>query len=212
VDRDLTDHLRLNRYGNFLLTDALRPGPEVPIQPVEGYAIEVYRNREAKLRLPMLTASVSAERLFEVFTALLEPMGSRLHVVIESSHGRTSDDHVDFRREFIDSAVLLSHLCDFEDLLLNDGCTGIAVLHPRKPIEVQFDEHKVLTMYAPNLAPFRRVLKAHAVPQLPTLRVLSQAAHLHHTTDDYVEQFEQLANRLGVADFAGALSDEAMDW
>jgi hypothetical protein len=212
VDRNvLPDFLRTNRFGDFVLTDAIRPSNGTPVRPCEGYSVEVYRHREAKLRLPMLTATVSAERLFDVFTALVETLGSQVNVVIESSHGRSSDDHLDFRRERIDSMVLMSHLYEFEDLLLNDGCTGIAVLHPRKPVEIQFDEHKVLTMYAPNLKPFRRVMTEYHIPQLDEVPLLSKATHFHHTTDEYVDRFEQFANCLGVADFASVLSDDSMN-
>ena len=64
--------------------------------------------------------------------------------------------HVDLYREHIDLPVLKSILYDFEELLLNDGCTGIAVLNPHMPLEVQFDEHKLLIAYGHDLTPSRR--------------------------------------------------------
>ena len=57
---------------------------------------------------------------------------------------------MDLYREHIDMPVLKSTLYDFEDLLVNDGCTGIAVLNPGLPQEVQFDEHKLLIVYGSN--------------------------------------------------------------
>ena len=51
-------------------------------------------------------------------------------MVLETSHNREGRGHVDLYREHIDLPVLKSILCDYEDLLLNDGCTGIAVLNP----------------------------------------------------------------------------------
>ena len=56
------------------------------------------------------------------------PLGPRVHAVLETSHGRLGDRHIDLRRGDIDLPVLMSHFCDFEDLLLNDGCTGVAVV------------------------------------------------------------------------------------
>jgi hypothetical protein len=43
--------------------------------------------------------------------------------------------------------VLKSCFCDFEELLLNDGCTGCRHFYSG-PLEVQFDEHKLLVAYA----------------------------------------------------------------
>lgn len=195
----LARHLSVKQYGRFTLTEAVRPALEVPVRPREGYKVEVYRDRHHNVRMPMLCAAVSAERLFDVFLDLLKPLGETVHVVLESSH---ADDwnlgHTDRERRHVDTPVLASHFCDYEDLLLNDGCTGVAVLAAKRPIEVQFDEHKQFVIYAANMRPFQRILKAHGVKQRPMLRLMSEAEHLHHTTDEYAEQFEQLALRLGV--------------
>jgi hypothetical protein len=203
----LEAHLQVKRYGDFTLTDAVRPALEVPIRPREGYRLEVFRDQESRLRLPMIFASVSAEKLFDTFLALLEPLGDTLHVVLESSHGRKDGGHVDFRRNKIDAPVLASHFCDFEDLILNDGCTGIAVLSARGPMEVQFDEHKLFAVYAPKVGRFRRALKEMGVRRRRVLPMLCEAEHLHYSNDDYADQFEQLALRLGVADFESVPAD-----
>lgn len=205
----LATHLSTCRYGEFTLTDAVRPGPHVPVRPREGYRVEVFRDRRARVRLPMLSAAVSAERVFDTFLALLEPLGEVVHVVLESSHGADSDQHTDLRRDEIDLPVLASCLCDFEKLLTHDGCTGIAVVALDSPIEVQFDEHKLFHIYAPSLTPFRRVLHANGVRRRRMLPLLSEAEHLHHTTDAFAAEFRQLALRLGVGDFDRVFSDES---
>lgn len=203
----MATHLSVNSYGNFTLTDAIRPGVGVPVRPRQGYRIDVYRDRRAQLRLPMLSAAVSAERLFETFLALIEPLGEVVHVVLESSHG-TTDAHLDLRREHIDASVLASHFCDFEELLTHDGCTGVAVMAARRPVEVQFDEHKLLHVYAPNLKPFRKVLRDHGVRRRAVMPLISEAEHLHHTTGHFADDFRQLAMRVGVGDFDRVFSDE----
>lgn len=202
----LTKHLNVKTYGAFTLTDAVRPALEVPIRPRQGYRTEIYR--EGGLRLPTLAAAVSAEKLFDVFLDLLGPLGDTVHVVLESSHGESTDRHSDFRRNHIDAPVLASHFCEFEELLLNDGCTGVAVMSARRPMEVQFDEHKQLTVYAPDLRPFRRILRDHGVRRRLSLALLSEAEHLHHSTDEQDDQFQQLALRVGVADFDRVFSGE----
>jgi hypothetical protein len=204
----LADHLSISQYGNFHLTDAIRPGPLVPVRPREGYRVMVYRDRAANLRLPMLSAAVSSEKLFDLFLDLLAPLGEVVNVVLESSHGRDAEDHLDFRRTDIDLPVLLSHFCDNEDLLLNDGCTGVAVLSSGGPMEVQFDEHKLLHVYAPQLKPFRQIFKNYGVRHRVELPLISEGEHLHHTTDDYEDQFQRFCAQVGVADLESVLTDE----
>jgi hypothetical protein len=202
------DHLRVNRYGRFTLTDAIRPSPDVPVRPREGYRVEVFRDPDGRLRLPMLAAAVSAERLFDTFLALLEPLGEAVHVVLESSHGSATDRHRDYRRNHIDTPVLASHFCDHEDMLLNDGCTGVAVLSATRPVEVQFDEHKLLYVYAPSLKPFRRILRSLGLRRRDSLPLIAEAEHLHHSEVKYADEFRQLGYRLGVGDFDRVFSSE----
>jgi hypothetical protein len=204
----LASHLSVNSYGPFTLTDAIRPGASVPVRPRQGYRVEIFRDRQARLRLPMLSAAVSAEHLFDTFLALLEPLGEVVHVVLESSHGSGRDAHADLRRNHIDRPVLASHFCDFEELLTHDGCAGVAVMADRLPVEVQFDEHKLIHVYAPSLKPFRRILRERGVRRRKLLPLISEAEHLHHTTEEFAEEFRQLALRIGVGDFDRVLSDE----
>ena len=164
---------------------------------VEGYRLDTYRGRPG-LQIPALAAAVSRDRLFDVFLQLLEPLGEVVDVVLETSHGNAADRHRDLRRTHIDRPVLESYMCEFEDLLLNDGCTGVAVVATNRPMEVQFDEHKLLVCYARNLKPFRRILRTAGLDRRQDMRLISEAAHLHHTRPTDVRQFRDLALRLGV--------------
>src|SRR5205823_1151029 len=172
--------LRTDCYGTFRLTDAIRPAPEHFVVPVEGYRRETYRGRAGRgadatpLAIPTLAAAVSAERLFDTFLALLDPLGEVLDVVLETSHTSGGDRHRDLRRWSIDKPVLASYFCEFEDLLLNDGCTGVAVIATDGPMELQFDEHKQLVCYAHDLKPFLAVLREAGVPHVLDLRLISE--------------------------------------
>jgi len=204
----IATHLAQSRYGSFTLTDAVRPGLSVPIVPREGYRLELHRDEASGLCIPMLTAAVSRERLFDVFLDLLTPLSDVVDVVLETSHARRSDSHRDLRRTDIDKPVLASHFCDFESLLLDDGCTGVAVLSPRRRMEVQFDEHKLLIVYARNLTPFRRILRAYGIRRVKGIEFLPESEHMHSTTRAHAENFRNLCWRLGVADLDKVLSDD----
>jgi hypothetical protein len=188
----------VDRYGTFWLTDAIRPSPAVPVVPRQGYRIETYRDPKANFQVPVLAASVSREKLFETFLALLDPLGELVDVVLETSHDTTGSQHLDLFREAIDLPILKSHCCDYEDLLTNDGCTGVAVLSNEGPMEVQFDEHKLLVVYAGDVRPFAQMLEEMGVPRDDKLRLITEGEHLHSTDPAHRRQFEQMCFRLGV--------------
>ena len=194
----LDAHLRVGQYGSFNLTDAVRPSYGLEVIPREGYRRDVYRDPESGSTMPVLAASVSSERLFEVLMDLLTPLGDEVDIVMESSHESEPGAHSDLYREHIDTVILKSSLYDFEDLLLNDGCTGLAALNPNGPMEVQFDGHKLLFVYAQDLEPFEEVLKDFGLRRDDTLKFISEAEHLHSTDDVYRDQFEELQYRLGI--------------
>lgn len=195
---NMTEHLLQDRYGEFLLTDAVRPSLDRQVVPRQGYRIETYRDNKANFQVPVLAAAVSRENLFDVFLDLLDPLGDVVDVVLETSHERDGNRHLDLYREGIDLPVLKSHCCDYESLLLNDGCTGLAVLSTMGPMEVQFDEHKLLVVYAADLKPFAQVLDGYGIDRDDKLKLITEGEHLHSTDADRRDQFEQLCCRLGV--------------
>jgi len=198
--QQLADHLQVDRYGDFLLTDAVRPGLRVPVVPREGYRRDVFRDKRGGVQVPVLAASVSRERLFDVFLDLLAPLGDTVDVVLETSHENDGRAHRDLYREHIDLPVLMSHFCDYEDLLLNDGCAGTAVIANGAPMEVQFDEHKLLVVYARDLEPFERILRDAGIPRDDKLKLITEGEHLHSTDPRHVDAFEQLCCRLGIGE------------
>jgi len=166
--------------------------------PKQGYRHDVYQDEENGTHVPVLMAAASKEMLFSVFMDLLEPLGGELDVVLETSHHREGGGHRDLYREHIDAPVLLSTLWDFEELLLNDGCTGIAVLNPAIPQEVQFDEHKLLIAYGEPLSSFEDVLRTHRLPRQEDMKFITEAEHVHSSSDQLAQSFEQLKMRLGM--------------
>ncbi len=205
ISKSLSAHLRVDQYGSFRLTDAIRPSMDLQVVPRQGYRLDTYRDG-AGLRVPVLAAAVSRERLFDVFLALLEPLGSAVDVVLETSHASAGAGHRDLYREQIDRPVLESYFHEFEELLLNDGCTGVAVIATEEPMEVQFDEHKLLVVYAHNLQPFERILREAGVPRDDRLRLITEGEHLHTTDPRHVAAFEQFCYRLGVGEPAEHVS------
>jgi hypothetical protein len=197
-EEELETHLGVSRYGSFLLSDAVRPSYDLQVVPAQGYRHDCYRDEQSGSNVPVLMAAISSERLFDTFLDLVDPLGGVVDVVLETSHNRGQQGHTDLYREHIDVPVLKSILYEFEDLLVNDGCTGLAVLNPGVPQEVQFDEHKLLIVYGEQLDAFESVLGEHSVSHDEQIRFITEAEHVHSSSDTYARQFEELKMRLGM--------------
>jgi hypothetical protein len=198
----LAAHLRVDHYGEFWLTEAIRPALEGRVVPREGYRIGIYRDAKSGAKIPVLAAAVSRERLFDLFLDLLDPLGEMVDVVLETSHASEGAAHQDLYREQIDLPVLKSHFCEFEELLLHDGCAGAAVISNGEAMEVQFDEHKLLVVYAQNLKPFQQIMHHAGIPRDDSLKLITEGEHLHSTEPRYQQSFDQLCYRLGVGELA----------
>ncbi|MEX2113271.1 MAG: hypothetical protein WD845_08805 [Pirellulales bacterium] len=197
-DEELEAHLGVTRYGDFTLSGAVRPSYDLQVIPCQGFRHDVYRDEQSKSNVPVLMSAASREQLFETFLDILDPLGFEVDVVLETSHNRENNGHVDLYREHIDLPVLKSILYDFEDLLVNDGCTGIAVLNPSIPQEVQFDEHKLLIVYGHELAEYERIFGDHDVYCNDQMKFITEAEHVHSSNEGYFNQFEQLRQRLAI--------------
>lgn len=197
-EEELEAHLKIARYGGFELSDAVRPSYDLEVVPSAGYRHDSYRDEETRSTVPVLMAATSRERIMDSFIELLNPLGEVVDVVLETSHGRGVPGHSDLYREHIDMPILQSTLWDFEDLLVNDGCTGIAVLNPSIPQEVQLDEHKLLIVYGNDLRAYERILADCGVPCRDEMKFITEAEHVHSTNDQFIEQFEELKMQLGM--------------
>ncbi len=195
---ELEAHLGVSRYGDFELSDAVRPSYNLEVVPSAGFRHDVYHDDENKSQVPVLMAAVTRSRVMETFMSLIENLGETVDVVLESSHTKSSRGHTDLYREHIDMPILQSILWDFEELLVNDGCTGIAVLNPHVPQEVQLDEHKLLIVYGKDLRKYELVMVDSHVPCREEMRFITEAEHVHSTCERYVEEFDELRIRLGM--------------
>ena len=179
--------------------------------PSQGYRHDYYRDEQSRTERARADGIGLPRELFETFMDLLDPLGFTVDVVLETSHSQHNKGHTDLYREHIDLPVLKSILWEYEDLLLNNGCTGLAVLNPGVPQEIQFDEHKLLIVYGENLREFEDVLGQHPIGCDEQLRFLTEAEHVHSSSDAYARLFEELRTRLGMdGEFAG--QREADNW
>lgn len=199
-ENQLEEHLAIARYGSFRLTEAVRPSYDLQVVPSAGWRHDAYTDDEARIKVPVIIAAQTREKLFELFIDLLSPLGDEVDVVLETSHQSAGKKHKDMHRENIDLPILKSILYDYEDMLMNDGCTGIAVLNPSIPLEVQFDEHKLLVLYGHELEAFEEILEDHRLSASDTIRFITEGEHVHSSNVEYGDLFSEMKYRIGVDD------------
>jgi hypothetical protein len=197
---ELEKHLRISRYGSFTLTNAVRPSYNLEVVPSAGYRHDTFQDKQTGAQIPVLIAAQTSESIMDLFIDLIDQLGDEVDVVLESSHRQSAGEHVDMYRESIELPILKSTLYDYEDLIKNDGCTGIAVLNPRIPLEVQFDEHKLLVMYGQDIEIFESVLQAHGLDQRDEIRFITEAEHVHSSSEEYFAHLSEIRYHLGMED------------
>ena len=197
-EEELETHLAVSRYGDFHLTAAVRAAYDLQVVPCQGFRHDCYRDEESRSTVPVLMGTVSKESVFETFLELLDPLGMVVDVVLETSHSHERQGHQDLYREHIDVPVLKSILYEYEELLLNDGCTGIAVLNPGIPQEIQFDEHKLLIVYGESLSEYEQIFQEHRCLCDEQIKFITEAEHVHSSSDQFARAFEELKMRLGM--------------
>ncbi len=197
-ESELAAHLEVDTYDSFQLTEAVRPAMDLKIKPSQGYRHDVYVDEDSSSKVPVIMAAASKQHLFPLFMQLIQRLGPVVDVVLETSHDQQNSGHIDLYRDHIDMPVLTSILWDYEDLLTNDGCTGIAVLNPNTPQEVQFDEHKLLIMYGSPLEQFEHILEINGVHDKQDIRFITEAEHVHSSSEPFAQAFHELRTDLGL--------------
>jgi hypothetical protein len=186
-------------YDGFRLTGAIRLGWGICTTPKEGYRHEVYHDPDDGECRPVLMVAVSAEKMMDVFMESVQALAHRrrrLDVCLISAHGASTRYH--YRRD-VDIIVLLSTLEGYEDLLLNDGFFGIAVIDRHSYRELQLSEEKLLLVYGSfhqALRPFEEVLARHHICHDQNMAFITDAEHVHISDRTMRCQYRRLRQTL----------------
>ncbi|MBL4885635.1 MAG: hypothetical protein JKY95_14025 [Planctomycetaceae bacterium] len=197
-EEQLEHHLSIAQYGSFRLTDAIRPSYNLESVPSAGYRRDTYYDSVTGVEIPVIIASQTSQSVMDLFIDLLDPLGEQVDLVLETSHQQNEGVHRELQRDSMDLPELKSTLYDYEDMILNDGCCGVAVMNSKVPLEVQFDEHKLLLMYGQHLGQFESILMSHGLDCRDEIKFITEAEHVHSSTIEYSEKFEELTYRLGI--------------
>jgi hypothetical protein len=134
-----------------------------------------------------LYAQLSVLRIGRVLDTALELMPERCHAVLEL---RRTDEQADadpsgpsqdrFVSALLPRREVAAALDRFRFQILHDGMVGFGFYDPDSPLEVFLDDHKLLSLFAPELDPFEGLLEELRVPQLEHLDTVLDLEHEHH--------------------------------
>ena len=186
--------LQKRTFGDFTFTDAVRPQDESFLTQ-EGYEVHSLDTSNAPERI--VIAAVSRQKLFDVFTELLEPLGELLDVVLETED--EEDESVFEAHSYgTDRLYLQSVLPDFEDVLLNCGNTKIGVVSTERPKRVELDFHKLLLLYGKKIRPFLQILVENNIPQLIDMHTIDDVDQYRISDTEFPDQIQRMMNELGM--------------
>src|SRR5207237_9816610 len=79
-DDQLEAHLGVARYGDFELSDAVRPSYNLEVVPSAGFRHDTYRDEENRAEVPVLMAAITRPRMMDAVMSIIRPPGDEVHV------------------------------------------------------------------------------------------------------------------------------------
>ena len=190
--------LNRSRYGNFRLSDAIRPYND-PLDsqnrarlPIEGYRIG---QNTTDFRSSYINLSVSVERIVPTILRLMAPLGDTVYAVVGDHSVSAYDDHITGP---VSSAEVRAAIVSHSDLVCNDGFSKFAIFNRDNGQEVQLGSDKSLSVIADNLRPFLRELLGFGLLMEPALRRMTEGPHERFGANDRFSRLQSFKDTLGM--------------
>jgi hypothetical protein len=160
---------------------------DAPAAPelIEGYEVR-WRDEDDPPHY-FFYAQVSVLRVERLLTSALSLMPERCHAVLElrrcdervaeDPDGPTQDRFVS---ALVPRAEVGAVFDRYRFQILHDGMAGFGFYDPDSPLEVFLDDHKLLSLFAADLAPFEGLLAGLGVPHKERLGTVLDLEHEHH--------------------------------
>ena len=193
-EEEIDAHTGIDWYDNFKLTDAIRPSWDVTVKPVEGFQHHSTFNKYLQKDVPVITASITRKKLWDLFLNLAEPFSDMVDIDIEhATENRDITVWTKYTGEDIETITLPSVLNEYEDFLVNDGVTKITIIDQNTESSIQLDDHKFLILTGAEYETrFREVLQEAGVSERRDMQFIDDEEHIHYEHPDSQELQELL--------------------
>jgi hypothetical protein len=169
----------------YVLPVGLHLDAPAPQELAEGYEVR-WRDEDDPPHY-FFYAQVSVLRVERLLAAALSLMPARCHAVLEL---RRCDERMEedpdgpaqdrFVSALVPRGEVAAVLERYRFQILHDGMAGFGFYDPDSPLEVFLDDHKLVSLFAPALEPFERILADLGVPHRERLDTVLDLEHEHH--------------------------------
>lgn len=156
--------------------------PDPP--PEEGFELAYRENDETPHYF--IYAQLSSLRLERFFMEALRCLPPKVHAVLEirrpepdraaSPDSRETDR---WASELVPLEDVLRVASKYSFQLLHDGMVGFGAYDPDSPLEVFLDDHKLVSLFSPEVEPFVPLLESFGVPQVDQIASILDVDHEH---------------------------------
>ena len=192
------ERLRRDRIVNdFVLTAAVFPALDNEIEPQEGFRL--YRN-DGFYKINggcLIIASVSAEKMRDLFLALIRRIGPVMSVSIEDyySDDRNVIDYLSYDRD----VFLVENIIDrYWRLIQNNHDVKVSIFSGFPKVELIVTRIKTIDIHVVEPVPFVEVLEAYGLREKPKMRFFFEGAYYAYNDYAGTDTFFRLTSELEV--------------
>ncbi len=156
--------------------------PDPP--PEEGFELSYREDDETPHYF--IYAQLSSLRLERFFMEAMRCLPPKVHAVLEirrpdtdrqgARDGRETDR---WASEVVPLEDVLRVASKYSFQLLHDGMVGFGAYDPDSPLEVFLDDHKLVSLFSPEVEPFVPLLETFGVPQVDQIASVLDVDHEH---------------------------------
>lgn len=184
-----------SRYGDFILTDAIRP---LTILPITGYKFSYAIGTEADTEevVPLMCAAASAEKVFRVFMECVDLSED----IVSLNAGFCDMDNVfhSYVREDMLLSELKPMLSYFRKMLTHDGFVTIAVVS-NDDYGISLDDHKIIRIYGETVfEQYEDVMNRHDIFENRSMQFIDDGEHLHSSAVGELERLDEFLGATGL--------------
>lgn len=168
-----------NVYGNFMLTDAVRPVnhyglfSQKAVIPREGFGVTKCYTGADYIPLPAMRIAITAEAVADLFTELVNVLGPEQTVTTYNHPDPNPNKHTAKQMETMNdvSPRQLSKIVHmYSDFIVNDGMLTLETTIPDYCVRLARD--KSILLYGLSLNPFQQVLSNFGLRKMDNFRTI----------------------------------------
>ena len=195
--QDYLEALRETRMiGDFVLTGAAIPAPEIQAPPSEGYRQYPHEGYFKINGGSIVVASVSAEKMRGLMLSFIELLGDTASISFTDYHSDAKHivDYIAYNRD----AYMVANVLDNNwRMILNNADIVTSLFSTEIKVEIVLSQAKTVHIHAVETAPFVRCLRDYGLSEKPDMHFIYEDAHYLYSDAAVSGEFFQMVKSFG---------------